>query len=78
MMLTLPKPSSFLTWGSTLTESACKTVYATTGYENSARSFPKTTLSSDNVFGDDGGIYQLATISGSVAGGYTAALNVTI
>lgn len=61
-----------------LTESACKTVYATAGYENSARSFPKTTLSSDNVFGDDGGIYQLATISGSVAGGYTAALNVTI
>lgn len=61
-----------------LTESACKAVYATDGYENSARSFPKTTLTSDNVFGDDGGIYQLATISGSVQGGYTAALNVTV
>ncbi|MDD7834309.1 intradiol ring-cleavage dioxygenase [Paenarthrobacter sp. AB444] len=61
-----------------LTESACKAVYATDGYENSARSFPKTTLTSDNVFGDDGGIYQLATISCSVQGGYTAALNVTV
>lgn len=61
-----------------LTEKACKEVYATTGYESSARNFPRTTLTSDNVFGDDGGIYQLATISGSVAGGYTAALNVTV
>ena len=61
-----------------LTEAACKAVYATAGYESSARNFPNTTLTSDNVFGDDGGIYQLATISGSVAGGYTAALNVTV
>ncbi|MGJ3190881.1 intradiol ring-cleavage dioxygenase [Paenarthrobacter sp. FR1] len=61
-----------------LTEAACKAVYATAGYESSARNFPNTTLTSDNVFGDDGGIYQLATMSGSVAGGYTAALNVTV
>ena len=61
-----------------LTETACKEVYATSGYESSARNFPNTTLTSDNVFGDDGGIYQLATMSGSVAGGYTAALNVTV
>ncbi|YCK82075.1 intradiol ring-cleavage dioxygenase [Arthrobacter sp. D3-18] len=61
-----------------LTETACKEVYASSGYESSARNFPKTTLTSDNVFGDDGGIYQLATVSGSVAGGYTAALNVTV
>lgn len=61
-----------------LTETACKEVYASSGYESSARNFPNTTLTSDNVFGDDGGIYQLATMSGSVAGGYTAALNVTV
>ncbi|WP_017197268.1 intradiol ring-cleavage dioxygenase [Arthrobacter sp. M2012083] len=61
-----------------LTETACKAVYASFGYESSARNFPNTTLTSDNVFGDDGGIYQLATMSGSVAGGYTAALNVTV
>jgi protocatechuate 3,4-dioxygenase beta subunit len=61
-----------------MTEAACNEVYATTGYESSARNFPNTTLTSDNVFGDDGGIYQLATMSGSVAGGYTAGLNITV
>jgi len=61
-----------------MTEAACNEVYATAGYESSARNFPNTTLTSDNVFGDDGGIYQLATMSGSVAGGYTAGLNVTV
>lgn len=61
-----------------LTDAACKEVYASAGYESSARNFPRTTLSSDNVFGDDGGIYQLATMSGSVSGGYTAGLNVTV
>jgi protocatechuate 3,4-dioxygenase beta subunit len=61
-----------------LTEAACKAVYVTAGYESSARNFPNTTLKSDNVFGDDGGIYQLATMSGSVSSGYAAALNVTV
>ena len=61
-----------------LTQAACDDVYATAGYETSARNFPRTTLKSDNVFGDDGGIYQLATMTGSAAAGYTAGLNVTI
>ena len=61
-----------------LTETACKEVYASAGYESSAQNFPRTTLKSDNVFGNDGGIYQLATMSGSVAAGYTAGLNVTV
>ncbi|MCP8999943.1 intradiol ring-cleavage dioxygenase [Pseudarthrobacter sp. RMG13] len=61
-----------------LTDAACKEVYATAGYESSARNFPRTTLQSDNVFGDDGGIYQLATMTGSASAGYTAGLNVTI
>jgi protocatechuate 3,4-dioxygenase beta subunit len=61
-----------------LTDAACREVYASAGYETSARNFPNTTLRSDNVFGEDGGIYQLATMSGSVSGGYTAGLNVTI
>ena len=47
-----------------LTDAACKEVYASAGYESSAQNFPRTTLKSDNVFGDDGGIYQLATMSG--------------
>jgi protocatechuate 3,4-dioxygenase beta subunit len=61
-----------------LTDAACREVYASAGYEASARNFPRTTLKSDNVFGDDGGIYQLATMAGSVSAGYTAALNVTV
>ncbi|WP_160668669.1 intradiol ring-cleavage dioxygenase [Pseudarthrobacter sp. ATCC 49987] len=61
-----------------LTDAACKEVYASAGYESSARNFPRTTLKSDNVFGDDGGIYQLATMAGSVSGGYSAGLNVTV
>lgn len=61
-----------------LTDAACREVYASAGYETSARNFPNTTLRSDDVFGEDGGIYQLATMSGSVSGGYTAGLNVTI
>lgn len=61
-----------------LTDAACREVYASSGYETSARNFPNTTLKSDNVFGDDGGIYQLATMSGSVSAGYTAGLKVTV
>lgn len=61
-----------------LTQAACDDVYATAGYEASVRNMTRTTLKSDNVFGDDGGIYQLATMTGSAAAGYTAGLNVTI
>ena len=61
-----------------LTEAACKEVYASAGYESSAQNFPRTTLKSDNVFGNDGGIYQLATMTGSVSAGYAAGLNVTV
>lgn len=61
-----------------LPKAACDDVYATPGYEKSITNMTRTTLKSDNVFGDDGGIYQLATMSGSAAAGYTAGLNVTI
>ncbi|HCB57368.1 MAG TPA: 3,4-dioxygenase subunit beta [Arthrobacter bacterium] len=61
-----------------LTKAACDDVYATPGYEASVRNMARTTLQSDNVFGDDGGIYQLATMTGSAGAGYTAGLNVTI
>ncbi|PSS43147.1 3,4-dioxygenase subunit beta [Arthrobacter woluwensis] len=61
-----------------MTEASCQAVYATAGYETSARNFPSTTLRSDNVFGDDGGIHQLATIVGGPTEGYKAALNVTL
>ncbi|MEV7633916.1 intradiol ring-cleavage dioxygenase [Microbacterium sp. NPDC089318] len=61
-----------------LTQAACDDVYATAGYEKSVTNMLRTTLQSDNVFGDDGGIYQLATMTGSAAAGYAAGLNVTL
>ncbi len=61
-----------------LTKATCDDVYATPGYEDSVANMQRTTLQNDNVFRDDGGIYQLATMSGSVANGYTAGLNVTV
>lgn len=61
-----------------LTKAACDDVYATPGYEESLRNMGRTTLQSDSVFRSDGGIYQLATMTGSAAAGYTAGLNVTI
>ena len=53
-------------------------VYATSGYEQSVRTSSQVTLTSDNVFGEDGGILQLATMSGSVDAGYTAALTIGV
>jgi len=61
-----------------LPKEACETVYATTGYEQSVRNLASTSLASDNVFGDDGGIHQIATMSGSVSAGYTAALTIGV
>lgn len=53
-------------------------VYATTGYEQSVRNASQVSLAGDNVFGDDGGIHQIATMSGSVDTGYVAALTIGI
>jgi protocatechuate 3,4-dioxygenase beta subunit len=52
-------------------------VYATAGYESSVRNQANVSLSSDNVFGD-GYSLELATVTGSVATGYTAMLTVAI
>ena len=61
-----------------MTEASCNEVYATAGYESSRENFPRTPLARDMVFGDDGGIHQLASTSGTAAAGYSAALNVII
>jgi protocatechuate 3,4-dioxygenase beta subunit len=53
-------------------------VYATTGYEQSVQNLSRVSLQSDNVFGDDGGIHQIASMSGSTAEGYTAALTIGV
>lgn len=61
-----------------LPKEACDAVYATSGYESSVRNLSQVSLASDNVFGDDGGIFQIATITGDPTSGYTAALAVGI
>lgn len=55
----------------------CETVYATAGYEQSVRNLAGTSLDGDMVF-SDGYKSQLATVSGSVADGYTLTLNVGV
>ncbi|WP_410645400.1 intradiol ring-cleavage dioxygenase [Amycolatopsis sp. lyj-346] len=61
-----------------LPQNVCETVYAQTGYEQSVANLRKVSLSADNVFGDDSGALQLATVTGDGAGGYTATLNVGV
>ena len=53
-------------------------VYATKGYEQSVTNLANVSLENDNVFGDDAGVHQLATVTGSVADGYVATLTVPI
>jgi protocatechuate 3,4-dioxygenase beta subunit len=61
-----------------LPQDICQTVYAEDGYEASVSNLSKVSLTSDNVFGDDGGVSQLATVTGDVASGYTVTLNVGV
>ncbi|MFZ4894265.1 3,4-dioxygenase subunit beta [Plantibacter sp. Mn2098] len=61
-----------------LPKEACDAVYATTGYEQSVRNLAQTSLTRDMVFGDDGGIHQIATMSGDVVSGYTSALTIGV
>ncbi|GAA1961080.1 intradiol ring-cleavage dioxygenase [Agromyces allii] len=61
-----------------LPQEANDAVYATAGYEQSVRNASQVSLSTDNVFSDDGGIHQIANMSGSAAAGYTAALTIGV
>ena len=61
-----------------LPKDACDTVYATDGYDGSAQNMAQTSLENDNVFGDDGGVHQLASVTGDVGKGYLATLDVGV
>jgi protocatechuate 3,4-dioxygenase beta subunit len=61
-----------------LPQDVCEAVYATPGYEASVGNLARVGLTSDNVFGDDGGAGQLATVTGNVTGGYTVGLAVGV
>lgn len=53
-------------------------VYALPGYEGSSENLSQISLSSDMVFGDDGGALQMATVTGDATAGYTAALTARV
>jgi len=53
-------------------------VYATAGYEASVANLAQLTLATDNVFGDDGGVHQMGTVTGDLTNGYQVALTVPI
>jgi protocatechuate 3,4-dioxygenase beta subunit len=61
-----------------LPEDTCNLVYATDGYEQSVRNMAQTSLTTDNVFSDDGGVRQLPTTSGDVASGLSVKLTVPV
>jgi protocatechuate 3,4-dioxygenase beta subunit len=61
-----------------LPQDASEAVYATSGYGPSANILAGSSLTADMVFSEDGGIHQLATMTGSVADGYTAALTIAV
>ena len=60
-----------------LPEDTCELVYAADGYGQSVTNMARTSLESDNVFGD-GADDQLATVTGSVDQGFVAALTVMV
>ena len=61
-----------------LPQDVCEQVYAQSGYEASVKNLSQVSLQSDNVFGDDGGVSQLATVTGDVATGYSVTLAVGV
>jgi protocatechuate 3,4-dioxygenase beta subunit len=61
-----------------LPQDVCEQVYADGGYESSAGNLARVSLTSDNVFGDDGAALQLATVTGDVRTGFTVALPVAV
>ena len=61
-----------------LPKATCDAVYVTSGYEKSISTLAQVTLNSDNVFGDDGGVLELVTVTGDVTNGYTMKLTVPV
>jgi hypothetical protein len=53
-------------------------VYATAGYEQSVQNLGQVSLETDNVFGDDGGVHELGTVTGRVADGFAVELTVAV
>jgi protocatechuate 3,4-dioxygenase beta subunit len=61
-----------------LPQDVCEQVYAQEGYEESVNALSQVSLTSDNVFSDDGGASQLGTVTGDVGSGFTVTLAVGV
>lgn len=61
-----------------LPESVSDAVYALPAYAGSTRNLSGVSLESDNVFGDDGGALQLATVAGDTSAGYAVSLTARV
>ena len=61
-----------------LPEATCRSAYEHKAYAGTAGNLDGVSLMSDGVFGDDGGIHQLATVTGSVADGFVANLTIGV
>jgi protocatechuate 3,4-dioxygenase beta subunit len=61
-----------------LPREACDVVYAVDGYEDSQGNMAQTSIERDMVFSDDGAASQLASVTGDVASGYAATLDVGV
>jgi protocatechuate 3,4-dioxygenase beta subunit len=62
-----------------LPSSACTQVYGVaSGYSASVSSFNAISLTSDNVFSDDAGVKQVATVTGNATSGFAATLTVGV
>ncbi|WP_120004107.1 intradiol ring-cleavage dioxygenase [Nesterenkonia muleiensis] len=59
-------------------EEVCQDVYELSEYSGSAQNLSQITVETDNVFGEDGGELQMATVSGDLSTGYTASLVVRV
>lgn len=61
-----------------LPEASCNEVYATTGYSASVQNLAQLDIETDNVFGNDDGVLQIAIVTGNTSTGYTAKLSVGV
>jgi protocatechuate 3,4-dioxygenase beta subunit len=61
-----------------LPKDICTTVYGQSGYEASVSNLSQVSLATDNVFGDDGGVSQIGTVTGDVSNGYAVSLVVGV
>lgn len=59
-------------------EDPSNAVYALSAYSGSSSNLAQTSLDSDNVFGDDGGALQIATVTGDTTAGYAVSLTVRV